>query len=330
MLLQVRTLLSLILIVSTFSLLGCGQNKVKKSESVLLSQSIANDKKTPSVLYRSIDSGIIWKSFSNGIPYDATVSGIEQFDDKIYITTDFHGVFVSQGGENNWNPINNGLPKNIDVNCISVSDGKIAIGSLRQGVYISNDGSNWKVASNNISNTAVRAFFKTDEKLIAGTDDGFYISDDFGNSWLHLFGDMQILGFTSLDNKLFAAAHNGALISYDMGITWDYIYESDALHDISNDGQYVYAMTIGQQLLRTKDDGVTWENAQSNIDYPVNFYTNELRADGTNIYSAQWIGVYHSVNGGNNWRLIPDLPDSTAFSTLEITDYGILAGISIR
>ena len=111
---------------------------------------------------------------------------------------------------------------------------------------------------------------------------------------------------------------------------WKYIYTGDALHDVANDGTYIYAMTLGQQLLKSQNDGVLWQNAQKGIPYPTNFYTNELQHIGTNIFSAQWIGIYQSSDHGNSWSKLTNLPDSTAFSTLEITDFGIIAGISIR
>ena len=69
---------------------------------------------------------------------------------------------------------------------------------------------------------------------------------------------------------------------------------------------------------------------QNGIIRPANYYTNELKHKGKDIFSAQWIGIYHSADNGNNWKRLSGLPDSTAFSTLEITDYGVIAGISIR
>ncbi|MEM7660503.1 MAG: hypothetical protein AAF399_30655, partial [Bacteroidota bacterium] len=139
-----------------------------------------------------------------------------------------------------------------------------------------------------------------------------------------------ILGFTSMNAKLYAATQHGALACQSEPSEWASIYEGDALHDIGNDGTYVYAMTIGQQLLKTNNDGQSWQSAQSGISRPPNFYTNEVKHIGQHVFSAQWIGIYHSADHGNHWRQLPGLPDSTAFSTLEITDYGIIAGISIR
>ena len=205
------------------------------------------------------------------------------------------------------------------------------IGTLKQGAFISTDGGlNWKPASQNINYTPIRAFIKSENKIIAGTDAGFFESHDWGNSWAHVFGEMQILGFTALNHKIYAAAYNGALMSEDEGLSWKYIYESDALHDIANDGTYIYAMTIGQELLQTKNDGMSWENAQNGLTRPANYYTNELKNIGEDIFSAQWIGIYHSSDNAKKWKLLDNLPTATAFSTLEITDFGIISGISIR
>ena len=41
-------------------------------------------------------------SFAKGIPKDATISGIKQERNKIYIATDYHGIFLSTNGQNNW------------------------------------------------------------------------------------------------------------------------------------------------------------------------------------------------------------------------------------
>jgi len=204
------------------------------------------------------------------------------------------------------------------------------LGTLNRGILISKDGGiNWSPATRNI-NSSIRAFIKSDKRIYAGTDSGIYESVDGGESWSHVFGKLQILGFTSLNDKIYAATQSGALMKQDGSAHWHTIYGGDALHDIANDGRFIYAMTIGQQLLKTQNDGAVWVNAQNGIVRPPNYYTNELQHQGNNIFSAQWIGIYHSTNNGNSWRMLDGLPDSTAFSTLEITDFGIIAGISIR
>lgn len=292
---------------------------------------MTNQLAKPAVLYRSIDGGASWSAFATGIPADATASGIKQEGRKLYVSTDDDGVFVRANGQNSWRRLNPEGLRGLDINCIEVEGDQLVIGTLRHGVLVSADaGLTWTPSKTTMDQSPVRAFIKVQEKLYAGTDAGIFESADMGITWSHAFGTMQVLGFTFLDHKLYAATQYGALVCKGDASRWESIYEGDALHDIGNDGKYVYAMTIGQQLLKTQNDGALWENAQRGITQPANFYTNELKHTGSTVFSAQWIGIYRSVNHGMSWEKLSGLPDSTAFSTLEITDYGIIAGISIR
>jgi len=284
------------------------------TEPIALSNLINNANKSvgnPAVIYRSNDMGRTWSSFAKGIPADATLSSIQQFGNKVYVATDYHGIFVATNRQNNWIPLKSKDLKGLDINCLEVDTNKLIIGTLRHGILVSNDGGlNWKPSKQGI-NTPFESF-------------------DTGDTWSHSFGQLQILGFTSLNGKIYAATQNGVLMKEKEAKNWAAIYNGDALHDIGNDGKYIYAMTIGQQLLKTQNDGTVWENAQNGIIRPPNYYTNELQHIGNNIFSAQWIGIYHSSDNGNSWRMLDGLPDSTAFSTLAITDFGILTGIAIR
>jgi len=335
--------ISYLLVIMSFSVTqyGCKEGPHHKTQSKELTSSIINTPKTTgiksdpkektAVVYLSTDLGETWSAFAQGIPENATLSGIEQDGNKIYIATDYHGVYLSKDGQNEWQHLKSDKLKNLDINCLEIEGNKLVIGTLHNGILVSDDaGMTWSSAMINIKGTAIRAFMKTDEQLYAGTDSGIFQSTDMGNTWSHVFGKMQILGFTALNNKIYAGTQHGALVCKGDPSYWESIYEGDALHDIGNDGEYIYAMTISQQLLKTQNDGKSWENAQNGIAYPANFYTNEVKHVGSDIFSAQWIGVYHSSDNGANWEILDGLPDSTAFSTLEMTDYGIIAGISIR
>lgn len=303
---------------------------IKPIKTAVTTPKKSSEAEKPAVIYRSNNLGSTWSPFATGIPVDATLSGIKQFGNKIYVTTDYHGIFVSIAGKDEWRALSGAYLSGLDINCIEVEGNNLVIGTLKQGIFISKDsGLSWRPSKENIK-SPIRAFLKSANTIYAGTDAGIFESFDMGDTWTHVFGQMQILGFTSLNGKLYAATKNGALMCEGNTKNWTSIYEDDALHDIGNDGKYIYAMTIGQQLLKTQNDGQLWENAQNGITYPTNFYTNEIQHIGNDIFSAQWIGVYHSLDNGNNWSILNGLPDSTAFSTLEITDYGIIAGISIR
>lgn len=288
--------------------------------------------KTIDVIYRSTDKGKTWYSFAKGIPAYATVTGFATTKNKVFAATKFNGVFVWENGSDKWKPVNTGLPDKADINAIAAANNVIVIGTFKQGLFVSPDeGKTWKPSAGNLQNIPIRNLTVLKDKILAGTDNGIYISTDKGNNWNHLFGNMQVNGFTFLNGKLYAAVVNGALMSNDEGRTWNYIYRPHTLHDISNDGKYIYAMTLGDGLLKTNSDGLSWQNANKGLP-PL--YTFEVKNINNDLFAAQWHGIYHSGNNGTVWSRINTgfngLPDSTAFTTLEVTAFGILTGIGIR
>lgn len=98
-------------------------------------------------------------------------------------------------------------------------------------------------------------------------------------------------------------------------------------------GQFIYAMTLGEGLLKTNNDGLNWQDANTGFG-PVNLYTFEVKNRDRDLFAAQWQGIYHSANQGRYWAKINTgtngLPDSTAFTTLEVTGFGILAGTGLK
>jgi len=88
------------------------------------------------VIYQSPDLGMTWSSFAKGIPKDATVSGIKQERNKIYITTDYHGIFLSTNGQNNWQQLASDKLNNLDINCIELEDNKLVVGTHDNGFML--------------------------------------------------------------------------------------------------------------------------------------------------------------------------------------------------
>jgi hypothetical protein len=123
---------------------------------------------------------------------------------------------------------------------------------------------------------------------------------------------------------------NGAIMTDDEGANWKYIYQPNTLHDISNDGESVYAMTLGGGLLKSKNDGLTWEKVNGGLG-ETRWYTFEVKNIGDQLFAAQWHGIYSADKRGGKWVILKNgLPDSTAFSTLEATEGGLIAGIGLR
>lgn len=196
------------------------QNQPSNVELLKTTKTIVSEKSkttsAPAVIYRSNDLGSTWAAFAKGIPTAATLSGIKQAGHKVYITTDYHGVFVISNNQDTWAALNLKQLNDLDINCMEVDGEKLVIGTLKHGIFISNDGGlNWKQSAINITNAPIRAFIKSGNKLYAGTDSGIFESIDMGNTWSHVFGQLQILGFSSLNDKIYAATQNGVLMCVD-------------------------------------------------------------------------------------------------------------------
>jgi len=291
----------------------------------------SEQKNTVPVIYSSVDGGRSWMPFDNGIPHDATVSSFHIQDDLILAATDFNGIYSIRAGEMQWKRIDAGLSENIDINVISVIENTLIIGTHRHGILISkNNGKNWTNPAKQISGTSVRSLHAKGRILFAGTDNGIYRSMDNGNTWEHIWKGVQVNGFTEMNNMLFAAVMNGAIKSGNDGMNWEYVYKPNALHDISNDGENIYAMTLGAGLKKSGNQGITWESANNGLG-TFNLYTFEIKKFQNKLFAAQWYGIYSSEDRGRNWKLIRNgLPDSTAFTTLETTKNGLIAGIGLR
>lgn len=286
---------------------------------------------TVAVIYRSTDAGFSWTPFDNGIPRDATASSYLLTGDRIFATTDYHGIYSIREAETDWERVDEDLPEDIDINDIALTGNTLVIGTLRHGVLLSkNNGRNWSYPTVAINNTQIRSFYAKGNTLLAGADNGIHQSLDNGNTWQHVWKNVQTNGFTELSGKIYAGLMNGAAMSEDNGANWKYIYQPHTLHDISNDGESIFAMTLGSGLKKTSNNGLSWENVNDGFG-TLNFYTFDVKRFGNRLFAAQWHGIYTSANGGKNWMRIKNgLPDSTAFTTLEVTTTGLIAGIGLR
>lgn len=247
----------------------------------------------------------------------------------VLATTDAHGIYFIREGKHQWERVDFHLPYNVEINAIAAGR-DIVIGTFAHGILFSDNNSmrDWINSDKIFEGTPVRALLYKSHSLFAGADNGIYRSRNGGQTWTQVHSGAQVNGFARSDDKIYAAMSLGAAMSHDNGETWKYIYEDHALHDISTDGTNIYAMTMGAGLLKSANDGLTWDNVNNGLGAR---YTFEVKTFQNKIFAAQWDGIYASSNGGKSWhRLTNGLPDSTAFTTLEKTSSGLIAGIGLR
>ena len=313
---------------------SCNQSEKSKVSDSMISQEEISEEVAVSIsaiIYRSSDVGRSWMPYANGIPNDATVSSFLVVGNTTYATTDQHGIYRIKEGDTSWHRIDQNLPDDVDLNAITSINNTLILGTFNYGIFISsNQGLHWQQSANQLNHTPIRSLLPYKKILFAGTDDGIYKSTDYGITWKHIYINVQTNGFTVLNDKIYAALMNGAIMTTDEGANWKYIYKPHALHDISNDGESLYAMTLGAGLLTSKNDGLIWKNVNDSFG-ETKWYTFEIKNIDSQLFAAQWHGIYTKDKNGHTWKMVKNgLPDSTAFSTLEATPFGLIGGIGLR
>lgn len=213
----------------------------------------------PSSLYLSTDWGQNWVPFAQGLPEQASLSKLVENEDKLYLATDYQGVYSLNRGSSQWEARNNGLPKNLDINSLAVRGDFLAIGTYHGKVFTSKDGGqHWRKPIFNFMGGSVRALYFHEDWLIAGTDNGIYRSADEGMSWQQTGDLIQVNDITCFNGRLYAARRDGILVSDDAGKTWAIAFnESTATQFMQADGK-LYARLIADKYIRSKN-GTFWE-----------------------------------------------------------------------
>jgi photosystem II stability/assembly factor-like uncharacterized protein len=284
------------------------------------------------LVYRSLDQGRSWAPLSEGIAAGAVVRGFVSGADTAFVATERHGVYALERGADRWQGRSEGLPAAMLVTAFGAAIDRLLVGTQAAGVFVSTDGGrHWRAHADgsaaSMAGSPVRCLLAVGQAVLAGTDRGIYVSADRGETWAHVFGDLQVNGFSFASGKAYAAVVDGALVSRDEGATWAYIYRGDTLHDIAGDGVHVHAMTLSHGLLRSADDGATWMEMNEGLPAKERWYTFQVQRVGDDLLAAQWDGIYRAVGGGATWtRIDAGLPSTDSYTHLGVTPLGIFAG----
>lgn len=191
------------------------------------------------------------------------------------------------------------------------------------GVMRSTDaGDTWESAER----FAARGFARLapiDSRLYAmGPQEGLWLSDDGGQSWVPLEGLMPYLPLSDFsvptpDTLFVASQEQGILKSPDGGGTWDLVKEEAGVSTllVLDDGDG-WAGTVDGRLLTTQDGGETWQEAESpceeqeilSIEASPNYAQDHTLFMGTSIPAKgsqePRVALWRSTNGGAHWRQI--------------------------
>jgi YVTN family beta-propeller protein len=268
-------------------------------------------------------------------------------------------LYKSEDGGDSWVPISGGLPLDLDVVSVAFSPNyaadqtllaELSTWNLGGGVYKSTDGGwSWRLASRGLSDLLVKeVIFAADGTAFACTTrHGLFKSSDGGNQWSAIEEPQldrptyrqarapAISPDYAADNTLFWSLDEMdrylVLKSTDGGQSWEEVLDRTAQllavsPDCSNDGT-VYAVLNGAGLMRSTDEGKTWQAANSGLVYedvalsdlafsPSFARDKTLYALLTASRSEGISRLYRSTDGGDHWKTLEEAPPISAFALL--------------
>lgn len=267
-------------------------------------------------IYRTLDNGTTWGLIRTPIvavsnnSLEGNVFALEQINGQLMAGTYGQGFFRSTDLGNTWTAANGGLPIGSTVSVIKVRNGIIYIGT-DTGVYTSsNNGNVWKQVDNFPSDAGISGITFVGNSILVSTDEeGVFRSDDDGKTWVDanagLLADTESL--VTNGNKLWCVSGENVVRSLDGGKTWKIVryrvFANETIQSLQRDGNTLY-LTNGN-LLRSTNDGDTWELVNQPQAIPDGVYLSQFWVSGKEIIAATLVnGLVRSTDGGVNWKFL--------------------------
>jgi len=235
-------------------------------------------------------------------------------------------IFRGANGGNDWSAVMSADPNYTPPDCdhinamdLNSSDDIFVIHSDFKIENSKDLGNTWEIVSEGFYNLLLLT--KDDNILIEKYEQGIFISTDNGSTWIETLADGEFLGYsrfymTPNGNIFVATKHTGLLYrSTDGGFTWENvnieITQGDFCISAMSDGtiylgRYVTPNSGDPPLLKSTDDGETWESATDFFVYSVEpiFCTKE---DGLLAYYNLEGKLYYSEDKGETWKPVLDI-----------------------
>lgn len=185
-----------------------------------------------------------------------------------------------------------------DVKCFAqhLNNQFIVVGNA--GIYRSGTINGWELIKQNSQNTNFKTLTIAGGNVVAGSDNGIFISADNGTTW-----NSSNTGLTNLNiNVLFSngttlvagTEGGGAFISPDNGLTWNPANNGltgPVITSIIANGTNVFVGTRGNGVFMTSNNGSSWTTVSNGL---TNLNINTLVQVGTNIFAGSDAGLFKS------------------------------------
>jgi photosystem II stability/assembly factor-like uncharacterized protein len=162
-----------------------------------------------------------------------------------------------------------------------------------------------------LSGELITALAEINNKILAGSYNCVYISEDNGSHWTKsisgLPSESTILSFATIDSTIFACSYiGGVFISSDEGKNWssannglpiDSFFVTDML---LTDGNKIYAGTDNGVYI-TSDKATNWNPINSGIKPYTHVMSLAIDTDMIWFYNNYYNSIFYSTNKGSSW-----------------------------
>jgi len=285
-------------------------------------------------IFRSIDGGVTWSEFHEGLTNLAVNSLGADSQGRVFAGTWYGGIFRLEKDSTTWVKINNGLEASspiVDTMVINNND-EIFIGTRESAVYRSVDhGDTWNKLSTGLPTTynAWKLFILGNGGLYLQTlewnqnYDSLYRSTNNGDSWQKVFtatSNFINASHVTANGNILLALYNSIQISTTGGDSWANLTNLAA-------GEYIRFITsnaAGDVLVSNSDNVVRRQLNGETLwsDISANLPRNQITMLKTGIDDALYIstisGLFKSNNIGNSWMALNQGLSNTVVRALAI------------
>jgi photosystem II stability/assembly factor-like uncharacterized protein len=201
-------------------------------------------------------------------------------------------------------------------------------------IFLSNTAFTQWEACNIGSNLIVLEIKIFENNIFAGTNNGIYLSTDYGIIWNRIDQtgiSGAIYALAKNDKNMFAATYyNGIFLSTNNGVTWKSINQglnekSLCVVSLAIKDNIIFAGTKGGIYLST-NNGTNWKAVNQGID-STKLDINKVAICGNNIFAGTvYSGIYLSTDNGNNWNIINEGLPATYITCFATDGKNIYAG----
>ncbi len=295
---------------NSWELLKNGSNELTTSSITFDgSKLIAANSSVNSSIYISTDFGDSWSQ------RDGSGGENSSFYDLYFLNGNLIGRFydntfyISSDEGTSWSEIQVDSTMN-SFEDIEGSGSNVFIATYGNGIYRSTDGGyTWALSNKGIIGSRINALVTKNNDVLAATEGGVYKSTDDGDSWQRYNDGIdlsEIINIQIFNNNYYAVVKDGIYKLDAVNNKWvkTYYVPNASFTAISINDSVIYAGFRGAGILKSTDNGSTWDTVNNGLSTSPGHYPgiNSLAVLGDVVYAGTDVnGVYRSTDGGANW-----------------------------